>query len=174
MPDLFGGDFGWVAEPEAAAVATVSPVGATKAATKKPAENCGVEAPPATQVADIATVASWRAGVETLMASRPPANFTPQAWKILVADAQMLLRTWGKDFADLGWTTLEVFGVNRSPAHRRLDIPGVLTFLRGNMVEAIDRDTALIRVNANDTHTFHRRMVAAGGVPVWNWMEIAR
>lgn len=89
-------------------------------------------------------------------------------------DARMLLQNWGADLIGMGWTTLEVFGVNRNPASRRLDVPGLIHFLHGRQVEAIDADTALIRENRRDTMTFQRRLVAPGGVPIWNWTGEAR
>jgi hypothetical protein len=170
MTDLFGGDFGW----NSPAVATVSPDAATKPATPETAVFCGVEAQTDPHVANVASVAAWKLGVERLSAGRRPANFNPRAWNILVSDARLLLQNWGADFVKLGWTTLEVFGVNRDPRARRLDIPGLLPVLHGRPVEAIDADTALIRANIRDTLTYQRKLVFPGGVPVWDWVGEAR
>lgn len=87
-------------------------------------------------------------------------------------DARLVLQNWGSDLVALGWSTLDVFGVNRDPRHRRLDIPGLVYLLHGRPVEAIDRDTALIRATRNDTMTFRRSLVAPGGVPVWAWANL--
>lgn len=166
MTGLFGGDFGW----DSTAVSVVSPAPATIAATLESADFRGFEAPPATDVANVASVASWKAGIDRLADGRRPDAFENRAWAVLVSDARMLLQNWGADLFALGWGTLEVFGGNRNPRARRLDIPGLLPLLRGRPVEAIDADTALIRANRNDMMTFQRRLVAAGGVPVWDWV----
>ncbi|WP_157035741.1 hypothetical protein [Sphingobium chungbukense] len=112
--------------------------------------------------------------VERAARSRAPDGITDMAWRALVMDARMLLQNWGTDLFGLGWTTLEIFGVARQPGMRRLDVVGLVYLLRGNAVEAIDRDTALIRVTPRDTLTFQRKLVAGGGVPLWKWVEASQ
>lgn len=183
---LFSGDFGW--SPDAvASVASVAetegqrlerllsqpitPVLATPPATLEMADFCGFEGGAAPAVAGVASVAAWREGVELLSRSRCPQTVDPRRWRELVADARALLQNWGAELLGFGWTTLEVFGVNRDPRHRRLDIPGLLPVLRGRPVVAVDRDTATIRANRADLQTFQRQLVFRGGLPVWGWVE---
>jgi len=93
-------------------------------------------------------------------------------WRQMVMDARRTIQNWGADFVAFGWTTLQVFGVNRDPRHRRLDVLGLVYLLRGRPIEAIDADTALIRSARGDTTTFYRRLVAPGGVAAWDWAAL--
>lgn len=182
----FAADFSWGGDSVAsvASVATGDVYGtvsqtaaqtfATANATQETADFCASAPNIDHAVADVASVANWTIGIERLSGARCPAELNPATWRGLVMDARMLLQNWGGDLISMGWTTLEVFGVNRSPAARRLDVPGLIYFLKGRQVEAIDADTALIRENRRDTMTFQRRLVAPGGVPIWNWTGEAR
>jgi hypothetical protein len=147
---------------------------ATPDATPETAVFCGSQGGSTSSVASVASVANWKLGIELMANGRRPEGMQERAWRELVMDARILLQNWGPDLVELGWTTLEVFGVNPNWRHRRLDVPGLAYLLRGRPVEAIDADTALIRANRVDTMTFQRRLIAAGGVPVWNWIEGAR
>lgn len=182
----FSSDFGW-SDGSVASVAGVAKDegrddvsqnvragSATLRATPKSTELSGSQAHFTASVADVASVASWAAGVERMARGYRPAELGEAEWRQLVVDAKQTLQNWGADFIALGWTTLEVFGVNRDPRARRLDIPGLVYLLNGSPIEAIDQDTALIRANPRDTMTFHRRLVVTGGVPVWDWASEAR
>lgn len=147
---------------------------ATPDATPETTVFCGSEPRSTHSVASVASVANWKIGVDLMANARAPDGMQVRAWRELVMDARILLQNWGPDLVALGWTTLEVFGVNPNWRHRRLDVPGLAYLLRGRPVEALDRDTALIRANRVDTMTFQRRLIAAGGVPVWDWIEGAR
>lgn len=171
----FAWDDGAVAGVEAGAArrdVSQAPVaaGATPDATPKTVDFRPFATLGGASVADVASVANWSEGVATLSRGRCPDGLTPETWREIQLDARLVLQNWGTDLLALGWSTLDVFGVNRDPRHRRLDIPGLVYVLHGRPVEAIDRDTALIRATKTDTLTFHRRLVADGGVPVWSWV----
>jgi hypothetical protein len=183
---LFSGDFDWSA-PDVASVASVAaeakvpeavavsrPISGTPVATPETADFCGVQADSHERVADVASVAGWREGVELLTRGRCPKGYDPRRWRQLVADARALVQNWGPDFHAQGWTTLEVFGVNPDPRRRGKGSRGLLPVLQGRAVEAVDRDTALIRAGRVDRQTYQRRLVAPGGVPVWERVLGAR
>lgn len=149
---------------------TAAVAGATPDATPKTADFRASAPLGGASVADVASVANWSEGVAILSRGRCPDGLRTETWREIQMDARLVLQNWGSDLVALGWTTLEVFGVNRDPRHRRLDIPGLVYLLHGRPVEAIDRDTALIRATKNDTMTFRRRLVAEGGIPVWAWV----
>lgn len=150
-------------------VAVSQPSRATAVATPETADFCGVEGEFLAAVAPVASVADWAAQVARLREGRPPEGIDGLAWRRLISDARALIGNWGADLIRAGWTTVEVFGVNPDPRARRLDRVGLCRLLKGRPVEAIDGETALIRVSATDMHTFHRRLVAPGGVPFWLW-----
>ena len=177
----FTGGFAWpaegvasvagVAKADAGGEVSQCPVAvpATPAATSKSADFRAVQPPIAPAVANVASVANWAAGVERMARGYCPGGLRETEWRQMVMDARSTLQNWGADFIALGWTTLEVFGVNRNPRARRLDIPGLVYLLHGRPVEAIDRNTATIRANSRDCLTFQRELVAPGGIPVWEW-----
>ena len=144
---------------------------ATPRATRETADFCGAKVVRRASVADVASVAAWAENVERMRRATCPSDVDPRTWRELCADATVLLRNWGADLVDLGWNTLEVFGVTRNPRARNVDVLGILPLLHGAQVEAIDADTASVRVNARDTLTFYRKLLAPGGVPVWDWID---
>lgn len=183
---LFSGDFDWSA-PAVASVASVAAPGtdarsvadgaqiaATDRATPEMADFCGSAPLSAGAVAGVATVAVWREGVELLTRGRCPEGIDPRRWRQIVSDARALVQNWGPDFHAQGWTTLEVFGVNPDPRRRGKGSRGLVALLKGRAVEAIDADTATIRAGRVDLQTYQRRLVASGGVPVWDWVLGAR
>lgn len=177
----FSGGFAWGADGVASVAGVANggaggevsqdrvAVHATPAATPESPDFRGVQAPIAPAVANVASVANWAAGVERMARGYCPDGLRETEWRQMVMDARSTLQNWGADFIALGWTTLEVFGVNRNPRARRLDIPGLVYLLHGRPVEAIDRNTATIRANPRDCMTFQRGLVAPGGIPIWEW-----
>lgn len=176
----FSQNFGWSSDDVAgvasvavqAAMAGVSHVTrapfATLGATHEMAVSCGIEARiPRT----VASVANWSSEIELAARQRGPLCMADGAWRSLLMDARMTIQNWGSDLVALGWSTLDVFGGPSRPEHRRLDTAGLVYLLRGRTIEAIDRDTALIRATPRDTLTFYRTLKAGGGVPIWNWVE---
>lgn len=122
-------------------------------------------------VAGVASVANWTLAIERAARARAPSGIAELSWRGLLMDARLIVQNWGTDLLALGWSTAEVFGAPVRPEHRRIDVLGLAPMLRGRAVEAIDRDTALIRATPRDTMTFHRPQIAGGGVPFWAWLE---
>lgn len=180
----FSGDFGWFDGP-VASVASVAddhdgvgmsqfgdPPPATPVATHETADFLGVRKEMAPPVADVASVANWTAAIDRAARRGCPPAMADAAWRGLLMDARMTVQNWGSDLITLGWSTLDVFGGPLQPQHRRIDVAGLVVMLRGRPVEAIDRDTALIRATPRDTLTFHRALIGVGGIPFWDWVEI--
>jgi hypothetical protein len=178
----FSGDFGWHDDAVASVASVADETGpdavsqvdvariATDCATPETAVLRGSAGGHLHGVADVASVAAWSSSIEAVRGATPPGNWRGWEWRRLIADARALVANWGDDLVAEGWSTLDVFGVNPDPRARRLDRVGLCMFLKGCAVEAIDANTALIRVSAADLHTFDRRLVARGGVPFWQWM----
>jgi hypothetical protein len=62
----------------------------------------------------------WRRSLDTLDPNCPPTGFPALWWRGLIRDADLFLATWGSQAADLGWTTLDLFGAH--PKALRLGI----------------------------------------------------
>ena len=114
----------------------------------------------------VATVAAWETGVARLHPRRVPAGASPREWAENVRDAVSLMRLWGKDLHDAGWSTLDVFGMEPNQAHRRLDRLGLVSLIMGGMIEAIDSDSASILIG-KDRLTYRRGPRTSGAVPIW-------
>jgi hypothetical protein len=173
VTDLFGQGFTWSepAAPETRPTSMVephlSPAPATDGATAKSAVIRGVQELVRVDVADVAAIAAWRRGVASLRIGSPPDSVSDRAWQTTIADAEALIDLWGADLEALGWSTLEIFGTNDNPRARRLDRVGLLDLLEGRAVLAVTATHASIRATARDVTRFDRRLVAAGGIPVW-------
>ncbi|MEH3121999.1 MAG: hypothetical protein PGN16_08475 [Sphingomonas phyllosphaerae] len=142
-------------------------VPATLPATPKAADFCGVEGGARPTVAGVATVADWERGVAAARAMRCPTGANAREWRATVAAAAHLLRLWGSDLIALGWSTLDVWGSELDPAARRLDRLGLVHFVAGAVVEAVDSDSALILHSGKDRLTYRRRRMVPGAVPLW-------
>ncbi|MBB3347335.1 hypothetical protein [Sphingomonas sp. BK069] len=143
-------------------------VTATPVATPKTADFCGVEAGDEPIVAGVASVANWQRGIDLLRGQRCPAGANPKEWRDTVAAASHLFRLWGSDLFEAGWSTLDVWGSEPDPAHRRVDRLGLVHFVIGAQVEAIDSESATILHSGKDRLTYTRRQKVPGAVPLWS------
>lgn len=119
---------------------------------------------------DAPSTANWRMGVEAMGKARPTPGFYHGRWGMLTADARQFLAMWGDDAVAAGWGTLDVFGANPDPNHRRFDRLGLVLLLRGRPVQELSADSATIG-ERQDTTTFYRHRRGAGAVPVWQWCK---
>jgi len=109
----------------------------------------------------------WRRCLDALDASRPPSGFPAPWWRGLIGDAELFLTAWGSQAADLGWTTLDLFGVHPKAPAARYSCMGLLLLLRGGRVVALTASTAVIEQLSGARLTYTRRPPEAGGVPLW-------
>ena len=139
---------------------------ATPGATAEMADFSVTPAQGGAGVADVASVAVWSAGVATLIEGRVPPGIGRVEWLHLVRDAGQLMRLWGHDLHAAGWSACDVFGVEPNLSHRRVDRLGLVAFIGGGEVEAIDRDTAVTR-HGKSWLTYYRHLRGEGSVPLW-------
>lgn len=145
----------------------MSPMSATRGATPKTADLCGIQTDSLGGVAPVASVADWIAGVDAMQAARVLPNLYHGQWRAVVRDALSFLRTWADDAIKAGWTTLDVFGVNPNPSHGRYDRLGLVVLLAGQPIQSLDSEIALIGGARQTPTTFRRRLRAGGAVPLW-------
>jgi hypothetical protein len=105
----------------------------------------------------------WQAICDELKRSEPPTWASAERWRELVADAEGFLAVWGKAADQLGWTTLDLFGVHPTAPAARFDVMGLILILRGRKVSALAEQTATIDCNSGAKLTFFPR-TGAGAV----------
>jgi hypothetical protein len=109
----------------------------------------------------------WHCGLDALDASRLPSGFPAPWWRSLIWDAELFLTTWDSQAADLGWTTLDLFGVHPKAPAARYSCMGLLPLLRGGRVVALTASTALIEQQSGARLTYTRRPPEPECVPLW-------
>jgi hypothetical protein len=114
------------------------------------------------------TIARWHAGVTTLDANWPPTNFPAPWWRGLLRDAELFLSLWGKQAADLGWTTLDLFGAHSKAPAARFSCMGLLLLVNGGRVVAITAESAVIEQQSGARLTYPRRSAEAECVALWD------
>jgi hypothetical protein len=86
----------------------------------------------------------WQAICEELKRSEPPSWASAERWRELAADAESFLVAWGKTADQLGWETLDLFGVHPVAPASRFDVMGLIPILRGWSVCVLTEKTATI------------------------------
>ena len=120
------------------------------------------------------TPVEWLKGLATLDPNQPPTRFLALWWRGLIRDADLFLATWGSQAADLGWTTLDLFGVHPKAPAARYSCMGLLLLLRGGRVVALTASTAVIEQLSGARLTYTRRPPEAEGVPLWELPHASR
>jgi hypothetical protein len=113
------------------------------------------------------TPVEWLKGLATLDPNQPPTHFPALWWRGLIRDSELFLATWGSQAADLGWTTLDLFGVHPKAPAARYSCMGLLLLLRGGRVVALTTSTAVIEQQSGARLTYTRQPPEAECVPVW-------
>jgi hypothetical protein len=111
--------------------------------------------------------------------SRCPDYVEPMRWEQALADGKRFLASWGTQAEALGWTSADLFGLNKPPekphpSYRRLsryDPTGLIWLLEGRAVVALTADTATIKNEITGTTTTYRRHHKPGLGPVGDSLE---
>ena len=109
--------------------------------------------------------ADWRVGLAQLRQSSAPRGRTTAEWARLVADAFAVAEKWAATARALGWTAVELFGVNPDGG-RRLDRDGLAAALEGRKIVAITAAAATIGTPSSGTLQYFRRE-RPGSVLIW-------
>lgn len=106
----------------------------------------------------------WREGFRSLSPSVSPCpGLTGPNWSAIHAKGADFLERWADQATDLGWTTLQLWGVNPKNGTVRVDYCGALV-MGTALVDAVLAD----RIHAGNT-TFYRNTPGKpdGAVPLW-------
>jgi hypothetical protein len=108
----------------------------------------------------------WAEGFARLVVAPPPAGLSLETWWAIVDDAARFLDDWGRKAATVGWSALDVFGVSMQLPRMRSEITGLLPFIAGGTVVAINWCSATIHSPTGDEVVWLRRS-HPGAVAVW-------
>lgn len=138
-------------------------------------DNADAAEPPPPTLATLATLAApgdwpslppeWRAGLARLKGASPPHDNAAASGQ-LVADALGIADNWAAQAAALGWSAVDLFGVEPNGA-RRLDRDGLAASLEGRKVVAVTSDAATIATPSGGLLRHYRRD-KPGSVPIWS------
>jgi hypothetical protein len=118
-------------------------------------------------------MAEWRLGLQRLSPHREPCpGFRSGQWLRVYEAAQRFLAEHGPSAADLGWSTLDLFGVDPRVGVARVSCCGALLVSGGSPVESAAIDTIRYRNGL----AFRRAVVPENSVAVWDyaWPEAGR
>lgn len=110
--------------------------------------------------------ADWRDGLTRLRDADKPLLGSAEPSSRLVADALELADTWAPQAAALGWSAVDLFGVEPNGA-RRVDRDGLAASLEGRKVVAVTSDAATLSTRSGGFLRHYRRD-KPGSVPLWN------
>lgn len=125
-----------------------------------------------------ALVESWRAGHARLDPDRPPApgiiNVEPGpygragVWASVHEMMGRFIDERGAEAADLGWSTVALFGVHRAAGAMRADATGALITLYPRRVIALSATEIQLRRHGV-VQTYRGMINSAESVPVWDF-----
>jgi hypothetical protein len=121
----------------------------------------------------VGVMAEWQLGLQRLSPHREPCpGFRSGQWLGVYEVAQRFLAEHGPSAADLGWSTLDLFGVDPKVGVARVSCCGALLVSGGSPV--VDVAAAAIRYRSG--LVFRKAAVPDPSVPVWDfaWPEAGR
>lgn len=115
--------------------------------------------------------ADWSRGVSRLTTSPAPAEAPPDWWRQLGRNSEGFLAEWGNRAQELGWQTLEVFGVGQWKPYQRTDLMGLVPLLGGKRLVVLTDREAVLETAAGARQTYRRGRANTSGaaiVPAWD------
>ena len=96
------------------------------------------------------------------------ADFPPTRWSRLRADlAEFVESPWRTEAERLGWSELDLFGVDATRPYTRIDGLGLVPALDGCRIVELSGDVAVIETPGGARQSFQRRPDRPGRVLVW-------
>ena len=95
-------------------------------------------------------------------------DFPSRRWDQLRRDVDVFLASsWAEEAARLGWTDLDLFGVDDNRPYARLDGLGLLPALDGCTIVALSAEGAGLETTGGARQSYRRKADRAGRVLVW-------
>jgi len=89
----------------------------------------------------------WAEGYARLCVMPRHPDFTEDRWQSLIDDAGRFMDGWAVTVAAMGWTALEVFGVDGRMPYTRIDQMGLVPLLGGSEVVAVSADSVTVQTS---------------------------
>ena len=100
--------------------------------------------------------------------SEPPADFPTSRWGRLRADlAAFVEGPWRVEAERLGWSELDLYGVNADLPYARIDGLGLVPALDGCRIVELSGDAAILLTPGGARQSFRRRPDRPERVLVW-------
>jgi hypothetical protein len=96
-----------------------------------------------------------------------PSGFQEARWRRLQIDCAWVLDNYHDRLEELGWSAVEVFGIDPVHSYPRLDCYGLAISLNGGRIISVTATGARIKRPSGSVVSFQRRR-RQGAVPVWN------
>ena len=102
------------------------------------------------------------------LSSEAPSGFPSRRWDQLRRDVtDFLVSPWAEEAARLGWTDLDLFGVNADRPYTRIDGLGLVLALDGRKIIALSAEGATLETPAGVRQSYRRKPEQPGRVLVW-------
>ena len=100
--------------------------------------------------------------------SEAPSGFPSRRWDQLRRDvADFPASPWAMEAARLGWTDLDLFGVDAERPYARLDGLGLVPALDGCKIVALSAEGAILETPGGARQSYRRNPEQPGRVLVW-------
>ena len=107
-------------------------------------------------------------GVASFKRHPVPFFMDPNAWQVLVLDAERALQLYARDAWDAGWQIHELFGCDPKPWLRSYDCLGLVILLDGRTVCDIDSAGATIRNRIGASNRYRRSFDRSRAALLWD------
>ena len=114
--------------------------------------------------------AKWpqRTVITRNLPSEPLGDFPSARWATLRRDVDGFLASpWAAEAERLGWTELDLFGVNAGRPYVRIDGLGLVPALDGCKIVELSANVAILQTPGGVRQSYRRKADQAGRVPVW-------
>ena len=112
-------------------------------------------------------IREWELGAARICAMDRPSAIPCRHWMRIMDDALLFLPPYGAEAMQMGWTTLDLFGVSGEAPWHRLDLMGLVPMIGGRTVVTLTERSARLKCTDATTQTFYRKPDQAGRVPLW-------
>jgi hypothetical protein len=111
---------------------------------------------------------AWAEALARLDPAKPPSDVPARRWLLFINDCGSFLDDgWAAKADELKWSPLELFGCHATKPFARTSQAGLLWITEGRKIVELTADTASISTPNGEPLTYYRKVLEAGGIPVW-------
>jgi len=103
-----------------------------------------------------------------ILSNVPEGDFPSARWATLRRDmAEFMASAWPAEATRLGWSEVELYGVDDSRPFTRIDGLGLVPALDGCKIVALDADRAILETPGGTRQSYQRKANRPGRKLVW-------